>query len=367
MELAILGLPLSGKTTFFNAITGQNAETGGYSGGDPNIGIFKVPDRRLQILSAIDNPNRIIPAEMKCIDYPGAVFTDSGGAGRGLARFIDQLALSDALVYIVRAFEDERVPLPSDGVNAERDVETLDLELTVADIGLIERRLDRIEVETRSMKASERVNAERHAALLTRMREHLEGGKALRSFERTSDEEKELQGYRFVTDRPLLILVNINESDVSQTIEIEAQYQTLSNDGYTAVAAISAEIEREVSQLEASEANAFRKDLGLPDESSQDKALNAAYSLLGMHSFLTTGEDEVRAWPIPIGTTAVQAAGKIHSDLERGFIRAEVTSFSDYQANEGSAASLRQSGLTRTEGKDYVVNDGDILNILFNI
>ncbi|MBO41131.1 MAG: redox-regulated ATPase YchF [Chloroflexi bacterium] len=368
MDLAILGLPLSGKTTTFNAITGQDIQTGGYGGDEPHIGVLKVPDPRLAILETIDSPTRVIPAEMKCSDYPGSAFSDTSASGsRGLARFIDQLALSDALVYVVRSFVDEKVPMPADGVDAERDIETLNLELTVADIGLIERRLERIASEMKALKASERTAAERHAALLKKMQEHLEMGEPLRTLQRSDDELRELTGYRFVTDRPLLVLVNINENDVEDTAAIESEYSLKFGTASTEIAAFAATIEEEMAQLAPDEATIFRADLGLPPESSKDRAIRSAYSLLGMHSFLTTGKDEVRAWPIPIGTTASQAAGKIHSDLERGFIRAEVTSFSDYHAAEGSSATLRQNGRTRTEGKDYVVSDGDILSILFNV
>lgn len=363
MDLGIVGLPRSGKTSLFNAVTGAEMVVGQYSSQqETNVGVSKVPDPRLDELVRVFAPKKTTPAEIRWVDFPIVGF---GPDGPG-QRFVDELAGMDALVHVVRHFEDDTVPHPDVTIDAHRDIETLNLELTFADLALIERRLSRIESEMRSVKTAERGRLERDRVLLDRMREQLEGGGALRDLDFTPDEARDLATYRFVTRLPVLLIVNIGEDDLPRATEIEADYIERYGGSMVSVAALCARLEAELATLDAEEAQTFRSDLGAGDQSPRDRAIQAAYALLGLQSFLTAGEDECRAWTVPIGATAPEASGKIHSDLERGFIRAEVASW-DELVDAGSVSELRKRGGLRTEGRDYVVQDGDVLNILFNV
>lgn len=364
MELGIIGKARSGKTTVFNAVTRGTAQVGAYSAGtEPNVGVVKVPDPRVDALSEVLTPKKITYAEIRWVDYPIGEFGADGPA----RQFVTELARMDALVHVVRHFTDDSVPHPDSSVDPHRDIEALDLELTFVDLGLIERRLTRIDSEMRSMKAAERAALEAHRDLLGRVQAHLEAGQGLRSMTLTETEDKELRAYQFITKLPVLLMVNIGEDAVADAAAIEEGYRARYAAPGVAVAAMCARIEAELAQMEPDDAEAFRADLGLSEDSARDRAIVAAYELLGVHSFLTAGEDEVRAWTVARGATAPEAAGKIHSDLERGFIRAEVTSWQDMAATRGSMAELKKAGKLRTEGKTYVVQDGDVLNILFNV
>lgn len=363
MDIGIIGLARSGKTSLFNAVTRGTAQVGAYSSQqEPNVGVARVPDERVDALAEVFHPKKITYAEIRWVDYPVAGF---GAEGPG-NRFLAEIAGLDALVHVVRAFEDESMPHPEGSVDAHRDIEALDLELAFADLGLIERRLTRIEAELRSMKAAERGRIEADRALLQRLQAELETGRGIRSLDLTDEERKQLAAYQFVTALPVLLVVNIGEGDVERTAEIEAEFAARHGGEGVAVAALCAKVEAELVTLEAAEAEEFRRDLGLPEESPLDRAIQAAYSLLGLQSFLTAGEDECRAWTVRVGASAPEAAGKIHSDLERGFIRAEVARW-DELVEAGSNAELKKRGKLRTEGKSYVVQDGDVINILFNV
>lgn len=363
MDLGIIGLPRSGKTSLFAAVTGQTEAVGQYrSRQEPTVGISKVPDPRLDALARVFSPKKITPAEIRWVDFPVVGF---GPDGPG-QRFVDELAGMDALVHVVRAFADDTVPHPDGSVDVARDIETLHLELTFADLALIERRLARLEAEMRAVKAAERGRLERDRALLERMQAHLEAGGALRDLDLTEEERRDLATYRFVTRRPMLLVLNVGEEDLPRAAELEAAARERYGGPLVRVAALCARLEAELAALDPEEARTFRADLGAGDLAPRDRAIQAAYALLGLHSFLTAGEDECRAWTIPIGATAPQAAGKIHSDLERGFIRAEVAAW-DALVDAGSVAELRRRGGLRTEGREYVVRDGDVLNILFNL
>jgi ribosome-binding ATPase len=364
MELGIIGKGRSGKTSVFNAVTRGTAQVGAYSSAnEPNVGVVHVPDHRLDALSEVYAPKKTTHAEIRWVDFPVGGF---GPEGPG-AQFTAQLANMDALVHVVRAFEDESVPHPDGNVDPHRDVEAMDLELTFVDLALIERRLARVETEMRSMKAMERTQMEAHRDLLVRLQAHLEGGQGLRSMPLTEAEDRELRAYQFITRLPVLLVVNVGEDDIARIDAIEVEFRERYGAPGVAVAVLCAKIEAELAQMEADEAEAFRADLGLPAESPRDRAIVAAYELLGVHSFLTVGEDECRAWTVRTGATAPEAAGKIHSDLERGFIRAEVCRWDDLVAAKGSMAELKKAGKVRTEGKGYVVQDGDVVNILFNV
>lgn len=365
MDVGIIGLAQSGKTTIFNAVTRGKAQTGFGGGQEPNIAVVKVPDRRLDVLAAIYHPKKTTPAEIRYVDFPAAGANFGKGEGPG-SQFIGQLRQVDALIHVVRAFQDPAVPHPDGSIDPSRDLATLDLELAFADLALIERRLDRLEAELRSTKAGERGTGERERALLTRCKDSLEAEQPLRALPLDDEEQRLLSGYRFLTLKPLLAVVNLDEADVARREPVEAEYQQQYHHAQTEVAALCGKLEMELLDLSAEEATEYRRDLGLGDETGLDRAIRLSYQLLGLISFLTAGPDECRAWTVAAGATAPRAAGKIHSDLERGFIRAEVIRYEDLVA-AGSEGEAKKRGLLRTEGKTYVVQDGDVLNILFNV
>ena len=363
MDLGIIGLARAGKSSLFNAVTRGTAEVGAYSShNEPNVGVVRVPDERVDALAQLFQPKKTTHAEIRWIDYPAGGFDVAGPDAQRVA----ELAGLDALVHVVRAFRDESVPHPQQTVDAHRDIETLELELTFADLALIERRLSRLDAEMRSVKAGERVRMERDHALLERLQASLEQGTALRALELGEDERRQIAAYHFVTRRPVLLVVNIDEADLPQAAAIEAEFAERHGGAEVATVALCARLEAELAKLEPDEGAEFRRDFGLPDASLLDRAIQAAYQLLGQQSFMTVGEDECRAWTVRRGATATEAAGKIHSDFERGFIRAEVARW-DELVEAGSIAALKRRGKLRTEGKTYEVQDGDVLNILFNL
>ena len=363
MDLGIIGLPASGKTSLWNALTGGAAEVGAYSGRlEPRVGAVRVPDARVDRLAELYHSKKRTHAEIRWIDYPVAAFESSGPD----AKLLGELAQMDALVLVARAFEAPSVAAPAGGVDPQRDVETVELELTYADLALIERRLGRIEPELRSMRAGDRGPLEQEQALLRRWQAGLEEGVALRSQELSEAERRQLSRYPLLTRRPLLVVLNVGEEDLARAAEIEAEFAARQGGASTAVLALSAKLEAEVAALDAAEAAEFRRELGLPEASPVDRLVQQAYALLGVHSFITVGDPEARAWTLRQGGTALEAAGRIHSDMERGFIRAEVVRW-DELLKAGSLAELRKRGRLRTEGRDYVVADGDVLLVLFNV
>lgn len=363
MDIGIIGFQRSGKTTIFNAVTRGSAQTGAYGAGvQPNIGVVKVPDDRLERLAKIFDPKKFTLADIRYVDFPGEAF--SGGEGPS-PQFLAQLARSDALIHAVRAFRDETVPHPQQTVDAARDAAAMELELAFADAAFIEKRLEKIEAQMRSVKAGERDSMEREIALLTRLKQGLEAEQPLRAQQIDPDDARLLVNYQFLTDKPLLIVVNIDEADVARAAEIEAEFAARFSGPKLAVAAISGKIEQELAQMTDDDAAEFRKDLGIT-EPGLDRMIRMSYELTGLISFFTVGPDECRAWNVQRGATAPVAAGKIHTDLERGFIRAEVVRW-DELLDGGSMAEARKRGHLRQEGKTYVVQDGDCLNILFNV
>jgi ribosome-binding ATPase len=364
VDLGIIGYQRSGKTTVFNAVTKGHAETGAYGAGvQPNIGVVKVPDRRLDDLAKLFNPKKLTHADIRYIDFPGAAF---GGEGQGpSAQFLAQLARCDALIHVVRAFTDETVPHPQVTVDAQRDAAAMELELAFADAAFIEKRVERIEAAMRSVKAGERDAAERELALLARLKTGLEAEQPLRAQQLAEEESKTLVNYQFLTDKPLLVVINIDEADVARSSEVESEFAAQFAGPATSVAAISGKVEEELAQMSDEDAEEFRKDLGI-EESGLDRMIRMSYELTGLISFFTVGPDECRAWNVRRGAVAPEAAGKIHTDLQRGFIRAEVVRWDELLA-DGSLAEARKKGHLRQEGKGYVVEDGDCLNILFNV
>lgn len=360
MQVTIVGVPGSGKTTVFNALTGGTAETGGFSGGRaaPNVAVVKVPDERLDALSALFAPRKTTPADVTYVD----VALPAGATREGTVQ-PDVLALirnADALLHVARAFDDGGTP-----ADPWRDVDEMDLEFTVADLGVIEKRLERLRTQGRHGTPAEREAARTEEELLARLQPHLEEGHPLRELTLTDDEERLLRGYRFLTQKPVLVVLNIDESRLPQAAQLEADGQTRYGRQRTAVAALAAKIEAEIAQLPAADAALFMEDLGIA-EASRGRVIRLTYDLLGLFPFFTAGEDEVRAWTIPRGASAVDAAGEIHSDLARGFIRAEVVSVDDLLAL-GSFAEARRRGVLRSEGKAYEVRDGDVIQVLFNV
>jgi len=362
MQVTIVGLPGSGKTTAFNALTGGHAETGGFSGGRaaPNIGVVKVPDERLDRLSALFSPRKTTPADVTYVDVaipPGAT-----KEGTVQADVLAQIRNADALLHVARAFEDATNPVAAD---PWRDVDELDVEFTVADLTVIEKRLEKLRTSGRHGSPSEREQNALEEELLARIEPHLAEGRPLRAMQLTEDDEQRLRGFRFLTQKPVLVILNIGEGQAAEAGELSrlgAERYAQPNSG---VVALSARIESEIAQLPAEDAPLFMEDLGIA-EASRGLVIRSTYALLGLFSFFTAGEDECRAWTLRTGETAVDAAAAIHTDLARGFIRAEVVSFEDLMAC-GSMAEARKRGVLRSEGKTYLVKDGDVLQVLFNV
>ncbi len=352
MKLGILGFPKSGKTTLFNLLTGADAETGKFTvQREAHVGVAKVPDRRLERLRDLYNPKRYVPATIDYVDIPGLEL------GKG-AEDADLVALKnvDALVHVVRAFDDAEISHPSGSVDAERDLVDLDLELILADHALVERRRERLQQsKKRGLSADEKVEL---ALLDERVLPQLENEQPLRALELSEDEDRRLRGFQLLSAKPMLVVVNGDEKSLTAPVELPL------SPGVEAIA-VSAPIEAEIAGLDAGEQQAFLEDLGL-DRPSLARILAASYALLHRISFFTVGEDEVRAWTIRRGTTAHRAAGAIHSDIERGFIRAEVVA-SDALLAAGSMAACRENATLRLEGKEYVVQDGEVVHFRFNI
>ena len=362
MDLGIIGLERSGKTTVFNAVTKGHARTASYGAVEPTIGVVKIPDERLDRLCGVLKPRKVTHAEARYFDFAGGLSLRGEGPAPA---YLAALAQCDALVHVVRAFRDESVAHPEASVDADRDVASVNLELAFADIGVLQRRYERLEIAVRSARAGEREPGERELALVQRLREAVEGEEPLRTQELSPDERRIISGYQLLTDKPLLVLVNIDESDIGQARQMEAEFAARWAGPGVEVAALCAKLEQELTELSDEEAAEFRADLGL-QEGAVERMLRLSQRVLGLISFFTVNETEGRAWAIPDGSTALNAAGSVHSDMARGFIRAEVIGWEDLVA-AGSFADARKRGMLRTEGKQYIVQDGELLHILFNV
>jgi GTP-binding protein YchF len=362
MKIAITGLSNSGKTTVFNALTGLQLETTVYAtvGGEPRTGVVKVPDGRLDKLSAVFKPKKTTPSTVQYIDYAGLTKGDAR-QNRGVFEFIKD---ADALLHVVRAFEDESVAHPLGGVDPLRDVSTVETELLLGDLELVERRLDAMALSAKKGRKPD--EAERKA--LVRCKEALEAETPLRDVQFSEGELSAMRHLQFMSIKPQISLLNLDEKDLNT--DRAAAFQKGVEEFYgrraaTAVIALCGKVEMEIAQLSPGDREAFLKDLGI-EEPALSRLIHVSYGLLGLISFLTVGSDEVRAWAIRRGTDAVNAAGKVHSDIQRGFIRAEVVAYDDFM-EAGSMAAARDRGLVRLEGKTYEVKDGDIINFRFNI
>jgi ribosome-binding ATPase len=360
MKIAIIGLANSGKTTVFNALTRGTAETAAYSSGqiEPNLATVKVPDQRLTVLAAMFKPKKITYADVQYVDVAG--ISGSGRQGGGLPpALLNYLGAADALLHVVRVFEDAGVPHPDGTVDLARDIQSVDLELAFADLAIIERRLTRLNAEISKMSGKDKDLRLAERDLLTRLQAALEAETPIRAVAMSDEEERMIRGYQFLTAKPLLLVPNLGEAQLGAPPDVAYAY------AQSAVVPLCGQIEAELAQLDDADAQSFMDDLGISSP-ARDLVIQRSYDLLGLISFLTAGPDEVRAWTIRRNLPAVEAAGAIHSDIQRGFIRAEIVAYTDL-ISAGTMVEAKKQGTVRMEGKTYIVQDGDVCHFLFNV
>lgn len=364
LTTGIIGLPNVGKSTLFNAITQAGAEMANYPFCtiEPNVGIVSVPDKRLDRLTEMYHPKRTVPTTFEFTDIAGLVKGASKGEGLG-NQFLANIREVDAISHVVRCFDDKNITHVSGKIDPVDDIETINLELILADLEQVNKRFDRIE---KMAKQKDKQSIIEYAAL-SKLKEAFDQGKPARHVALTKEEEAAIKPFNFLSKKPVLYVANVSEDDIAEPEKnayVQAVERFAEKDG-AEVVAISARIESEIAELDPEEKKAFLKDLGL-DSSGLDRLVAKAYQLLGLATYFTAGEKEVRAWTFKQGTKAPQAAGIIHSDFERGFIRAEIISYQDLVA-DGSETASREQGHLRLEGKDYIMQDGDIVNFRFNV
>jgi GTP-binding protein YchF len=361
IEIGIIGLAQSGKTAIFNALTGGKSDTRSLA---PHVGIAKVPEPRLKVLADMLHPKKVIPAEVSYTDIGASVRDLGGGKGVG-GQILSQLSAADALINVVRSFADETVPHIEGSLDIDRDIATANLELTLHDLGIISRRLEKIEESLKGAKPAERQCLMPEQKLLARLKSGLEKEVPIREMGLSAEEARLIHNYQFLTAKPRLIVVNIGEEQIAEAQTMQDELNARYARAGSKVITLCGELEMEISQLDDEAAKEFRAEYCLP-EAGLEHVVELSYELLGLISFFTTVSDEMKAWSIRQGTTALKAAGKIHSDIERGFIRAEVISYNDL-LKCGGMAEAHKKGLLRLEGKGYTVQDGDIITFLFNV
>lgn len=365
MKLGIVGLPNVGKSTLFNSLTKAGAESANYPFCtiDPNVGIVAVPDKRLDVLAKMHDSAKVVPATIEFVDIAGLVKGASHGEGLG-NQFLANIREVDAIVHVVRCFEDSNVVHVDGSVNPLRDIETINFELIFSDLEVLERRIAKQSKGARNDKA-----LAKEVELLNKLKAHLEDGKLAKTFPiADEDEQAIISDCNLLTDKPVIFAANVSEDDLSDdgaSNEYVSQVKEYAKESDCEVFVVCAQIEQEIAELDEEEKAMFLEELGLA-ESGLEKLIRASYSLLGLISYLTAGPMESKAWTIKKGTKAPQAAGKIHSDFERGFIRADVVSYDDLVAL-GSNAAAKEKGLVRSEGKEYIMQDGDVVLFKFNV
>ncbi|MBM3932977.1 MAG: redox-regulated ATPase YchF [SAR202 cluster bacterium] len=366
MEIGIVGLPRSGKTTVFNAVTRGKAQVATYGSAQakPNVGVAKVPDERLDVMVKMFNPRKTVHAEVSYVDIPAP--PEGFGKTKGISgEFLNFLQRTDALMVVTRGFEDPSVTHVADTVDPFRDIDTMMFELTFSDLEMIERRLLRMADRFKSAKQAERDQLNKEKVLIERLKEGLEAGKPIRGQEMTKDEEKTIEGFRFLTQKAVIVVLNAGEEQAGKVAEMEQKLaEHVKGEGVRG-AVLLGKLEMELAQMDPADEEVFRKEMGV-GESGLGRMVKLSYEVIGLNNFLTVGEDECRAWEIPAGISAQKAAGRIHSDIERGFIRAEVVAYKDL-VECGSLVEAKKRGVLRMEGKEYIVKDGDIINFLFNV
>ncbi len=364
INIGIIGLASSGRTTIFNALTRRKETTRYQEGSAPHIGTANVPDPRLNVLADMLHPKKVVPASATYIDIGASVKDLVKEKGIG-GQFLAQLNNTDALLNVVRVFNDDSIPHTEGSLDVERDITNMNLELAFSDLTLLERRLERIDISLKGAKPAERSGFLREQNLLLRLKGDLEKDTPIRALTLTPDEARIISGYQFLTAKPLLVVANITENQLPQSESLETELNLRYSSPKCHLISLCGKLEMELAQLEDTEAGTLRTDFGIK-EPGVERVIKQSYELLGLISFFTIVSAEVKAWSVQGGTEATKAAGKIHTDLEKGFIRAEVISYNDL-VKCGNMAEARKKGLLRLEGKNYIVQDGDIITFLFNV